>query len=390
MRKISRILVVDDEAGMLRAVERVLGATHRVVGIQSSVQAVALAAEFQPDLVILDVRMPEIDGFELMARLKSTHPAPDIILMTGSIDDMDQKLIRALRGRAFYFIQKPFDREVLLTLVERCLELRWRREEHRLHTQRLERELGEARAFQQGLLPDRDLATDRLAICCRYVSCSELGGDLYDYAMMGPGRAALIVADVVGHGVSAAMLTGVVKSAFRASDADDYEPAAVVQRVRSNLSAFGPERFVTLVAAVLAADTGRLHYVNAGHPAGLLRAAGGTIQRLTSTGPLVSPALPPCTWEQETVSMAPGDQLLLYTDGISDTLAGDQDLGDEQLVASMEKHPEGGVLLLDAVLSQVRSKLAGRPQPDDLTLLTVKLLSRGAPGQRGEKIRKKE
>ncbi len=127
MRKPSRILVVDDESGMLRAVERVLGATHRVVGIQSSVQAVALTAEFQPDLVILDVRMPEIDGFELMARLKSTHPAPDIILMTGSIDDMDQKLIRALRGRAFYFIQKPFDREVLLTLVERCLELRWRR-----------------------------------------------------------------------------------------------------------------------------------------------------------------------------------------------------------------------------------------------------------------------
>ena len=76
--------------------------------------------------------------------------------------------------------------------------------------------------------------------------------------------------------------------------------------------------------------------------------------------------------------MAPDDQLLLYTDGISDTLAGDQDLGDEQLVASMEKHPEGGVLLLDALLSQVRSRLAGRPQPDDLTLLTAKLLARGA------------
>jgi serine phosphatase RsbU (regulator of sigma subunit) len=162
--------------------------------------------------------------------------------------------------------------------------------------------------------------------------------------------------------------------------------------VRSNLSAFGPERFVTLIAAVLAADAGRLHYVNAGHPAGLLRNADGTIRRLTSTGPLVSPALPPCTWEQENVSMAPGDQLLLYTDGISDTLAGDQDLGDEQLVASMEKHREGGIPLLDALLSQVRARLAGRPQPDDLTLLTVKLLSRGAPGQiqRGEKIRRKQ
>jgi len=126
MRKPSRILVVDDESGMIRAVERVLGTTHRVVGIQSSVQAVALAAEFQPDLVILDVRMPEIDGFELMARLKSTHPAPDIILMTGSIDDMDQKLIRALRGRAFYFIQKPFVPAKLVDKVNEILDLKVR------------------------------------------------------------------------------------------------------------------------------------------------------------------------------------------------------------------------------------------------------------------------
>ena len=379
MRKPSRILVVDDEPGMLRAVDRVLGAIHRVVGIQSSAQAVTVALEFQPDLVILDVRMPEMDGFELMARLKSTHPAPDIILMTGSVDDMDQKLIRALRGRAFYFIQKPFDRELLLTLVERCLELRWRREEHRQHTQRLERELAEARAFQQELLPDRHASTDRIAINCRYVSCSELGGDLYDYTMGSSGRVALIVADVMGHGVSAAMLTGVVKSAFRASDADEYAPGAVVQRVRSSLSAFGPERFVTLFAAVLAADTGRLHYVNAGHPAGLLWHADGRIERLTSTGPLVSPAFPPSAWEPHEVAMAPGDQLLVYTDGISDTLAGEHDFGEEPIVAAIQRHAVGGVPLLDALLSQVRERLGGRPQADDLTLLTAKMLPRRSP-----------
>ena len=106
--------------------------------------------EFNPDLVILDIRMPELDGFELMARLKADQPDVDIILMTGSLDDLDQKLIRAIRGRAFYFIQKPFDREVLQTLVERCLELRWRREENRRHVHRLEQELGEARGVPAG------------------------------------------------------------------------------------------------------------------------------------------------------------------------------------------------------------------------------------------------
>jgi sigma-B regulation protein RsbU (phosphoserine phosphatase) len=371
MKRASRILVVDDEVGMLRAVERVLGAAHTVVGSQSSAQAVAVAAEFKPDLVILDIRMPELDGFELMTRLKEDHPDIDIILMTGSIDDLDQKLIRAIRGRAFYFVQKPFDREVIQTLVDRCLELRWRREENRRHVRRLERELAEARAFQQGLLPDAEFADGDIELSCRYVPCSELGGDLYDYAPIDSRRAAVLVADVVGHGVSAAMLTGIVKSAFRASQADGYDPAAVVQRVRRNLMSFGPERFVTLIAGVLAADEGRLHYVNAGHPSGLLWNASGRLDRLASTGPIVSPALPPCTWDLVSMPISAGDQLLLYTDGISDALAGDQDLGEERIVAAIRQHAGGGGPLADVILSHAQARFSGRTQPDDLTVLTA-------------------
>jgi sigma-B regulation protein RsbU (phosphoserine phosphatase) len=370
MKKPSRILVVDDEVGMLRAVERVLGAMHKVVGSQSSARAVALAAEFKPHLVILDIRMPELDGFELMARLKADHPDAEIILMTGSVDDMDQKLIRAIRGRAFYFIQKPFDREVLQALVERCLELRSRREENRRHVTRLERELGEARAFQLGLLPASEFTSDGLVICCRYVPCWEMGGDLYDYVPLGLGRMALIVADVVGHGVSAAMLTGIVKSAFRASDADGYDPTAVVQRIRRNLAPFGAERFVTLIAAVV--DDGNLSYVNAGHPAGLLWADAGGIERLDTTGPMVSPAFPEWTWERRTVPAAAESRILLYTDGVSDALSGEQDLGEEQMVALIERQRAGGAALVDTILADVKTHFGGRPQPDDLTLLTAR------------------
>jgi len=74
MKRPARILVVDDEFGMVRAVERVLGGTHEVVGSQSSPEALRIARQFEPDLVVLDVRMPEIDGFELMGRLKADLP----------------------------------------------------------------------------------------------------------------------------------------------------------------------------------------------------------------------------------------------------------------------------------------------------------------------------
>jgi len=366
---------VDDEPGMLRAVERVLSGTYHVIGTRSSRDALSVAEEFKPELAIVDIRMPDLDGFELMARLHTRFPELDIILMTGSVDDLDEKLVRAIRSPAFYFIQKPFDREVLKTLVERCVELRWRREEHRRHLVRLETEMAEARAFQQSLLPDREAVMNRLAISCRYTPCSGLGGDLYDYAAAGPGQTALLIADVAGHGVSAAMLTGIVKSAFQASHVDGFEPLAVVQRVWTGLAAFSPERFVTLVAALIAPEERRLRYVSAGHPAIVLW--GGTREPmwLASTGPLVSPVLSTSSWEAPVVPIDEGDHLLLYTDGVSEVLADADGCAEARFANSIERAPAGGAPLLDAILADVQHDLAGRPQPDDLTLLTARVLA---------------
>ena len=374
MIKQSRILVVDDEPGMLRAVERVLSGTHRVIGTGSSTDAISLAVEFKPQLAILDIRMPELDGFELMARLKSQQPELDVILMTGSLEDQDEKLIRSIRGHAFYFIQKPFDKELLKTLVERCLELRWHRDENQRHVERLKNELSAARVFQQGLLPAPEAVTKGLAICCRYTPCSELGGDLYDYAVDRSGQTALLIADVSGHGASAAMLTGIVKSAFRASHVDDYEPLCVVDRVWNTLMALGSERFVTLLAAVVAAEEHRLVYVNAGHPAGLLWADDHRTARLESTGPIVSPALPASRWERLIVPIQEGDQLLMYTDGISEALVGDNEFGENRIKAAIERHAGGGGQLLDAILADLARHLGSHPQTDDLTLMTARVL----------------
>jgi sigma-B regulation protein RsbU (phosphoserine phosphatase) len=372
----ARILVVDDEPGMLRAVERVLSADHRVVGTRLSREALAVAAEFHPDLAIVDIRMPDLDGFELMAQLKGRFPAVDVILMTGSVDELDEKLVRAIRSPAFYFIQKPFDREVLRTLVDRCIELRMRREDHRQNLKRLETEMAEARAFQQSLLPAHDATVNCVAVCCRYSPYSGLGGDLYDYADAARGRTALLIADVSGHGVSAAMLTGIVKSAFHASHVDGFEPLAVVQRVSMGLAAFSPDRFVTLVAALICPDQRELRYVNAGHPPIALWRQAGEPRWLERTGPLISPALTTSTWNAPVAPMREGDHLLLYTDGISETIADEDGRAEERFATLIARAPEGGASLLDAILAEVHHELAGRPQADDLTLLTAKVLPR--------------
>jgi sigma-B regulation protein RsbU (phosphoserine phosphatase) len=186
---------------------------------------------------------------------------------------------------------------------------------------------------------------------------------------------ALLVADVAGHGASAAMLTGVVKSAFRAFQAGGYEPSLIAQHVWTDVAAFSPDRFVTLVAAVIAPRDGQLTYVNAGHPAGLLWSANRHATRLLSTGPLVSAALRGLRWDQRTISIAEGDHLLLYTDGVSDALAGDHGIGEDRICEVVHQHAYGGASLLDAILADVARHQVHHVHRDDLTLLTARINS---------------
>jgi phosphoserine phosphatase RsbU/P len=365
---VPRILVVDDEAGMLRSVERVLHQDYKVATIRLSRDAVQLAREFKPDLAILDIQMPDLDGFQLMEQLQALDPEMDVIFMTGSVHDIDAKLTRAIRENAFYFLQKPFDREVLLSLVQRCLQLRRLNSENRKHLQRMEKELAEARAFQQSLLPPEQGKVGGISIFAQYIPCSELAGDFYDYVAAGP-DAVVLVADVSGHGASAAMLTGIVKSAFHSASAENYEPASVVDRVASGLRTFSPHQFVTLVCARL--RTGFLDYVNAGHPPGILSSTESCSAALQSTGPMVSPAFRNFVWEQHTIPIKKKHRLVLFTDGIVDTESDAGVYGIERLLEQASNHSVEGHLLSKQIMQNVRQFAAGRPIHDDQTLVVA-------------------
>ena len=126
-------------------------------------------------------------GFEVTRGLKAALPDVNVILMTGNAEEPDENLIRAIDEGAFYFIQKPFDRRVLLTLVNRCLELRRLRGERELFLRRVERELEEARRFQLSLLPPPRFERAGVSVAARYIACTELAGDFYDYVEAGDG-----------------------------------------------------------------------------------------------------------------------------------------------------------------------------------------------------------
>ncbi len=368
--KRARVLIVDDDPGLLHAIMRLLSKRYEVYACPNPDEALRQIEQSAFDVALLDVRMPQMSGFELLARLRSRRPDLDVIIMTGSVHELDAQLVRAIRAEAYYFIQKPFDREVLHTLVERCIELRRLREENRAHTQRLEHELDVARRFQRSLLPPERATLRRVQVFARYLPRDTLCGDYYDYAECASGAASLIVADVSGHGASAAMLMGIVKSAYQAARAEDFEPLAVVQRVAQSMQPFGTTRFVTLLCARLDQARGLLEYANAGHPTGLLWRGDGATLELESNGPLIGSSIPGLQWEQTRLPLHAGDQLFVYTDGLVESELLDGRLTPKRVAAELCQRGASAALLdhFATLLEQ-----AGARVDDDVTLLAARV-----------------
>jgi phosphoserine phosphatase RsbU/P len=150
-----------------------------------------------------------------------------------------------------------------------------------------------------------------------------------------------------------------------------------VRRVWSGLTAFGFDRFVTLFSGLVSTSDRQLQYINAGHPSVLLWNTSRKRNWLESTGPIISPALPASTWEVRTTEIGEGDQLLLYTDGVSEVLADTSGCAETRIEVLTAPPSLHGAQLLDAILAAVHDDLAGAQQPDDLALLTARVLEGG-------------
>ena len=219
--------------------------------------------------------------------MRRSSPATDVILITGSITQPDEKLYRSLEGGAFYFLFKPFERRVLRALVDRCVRLQRERRAKEEFAVDAGRGPG-ARAA----VPAQPAAAGRLEAAGfraqgRFEPCDAVGGDFWLGLLERDGSLVVAVADVVGHGVSAAMYAGMLRSTLEAARRADPDPARVQEALVGGVDFFEASRYATLFYGQLTAP-GRLRYWNAGHPPALLRCADGGSARLGATGPPLS------------------------------------------------------------------------------------------------------
>jgi serine phosphatase RsbU (regulator of sigma subunit) len=364
----ARILIVDDEPGIQRSAQRILSRRHQVTLASSGAEALEVLSREPQDLAIVDVRMPGMDGFEVLRVIKTDYHDTEVIIMTGSISNPEEKLVEALRERAFYFIGKPFEKAVLETIVDRCLQRQQLERTNRSHVALLETDLEKARTFQRLLLPSSFPRIPGVRGDVSYQPSERLGGDFYDFFRLAELRLGVLIADVAGHGVQAALFTGMLKSEMRAVFDDAETPERLFQRINDRLAPVMRNQYITAVLAILDFEAHQMRYVSAGHPAFF----SGSGLAYESTG---TPLGMIAGWKYESrqVALRPSDRLFLYTDGLSESQRPDgEEFGEDRLRdAFLATRPGAPDKALEHIIAASRAFARHDDFEDDATAMVI-------------------
>jgi PAS domain S-box-containing protein len=239
--------------------------------------------------------------------------------------------------------------------------------------ERIEQELRVARMIQHALLPKSLPEVVGHEIAVYYQPAREVGGDFYDFLRLPDGRLGLIVGDVSGKGVPAAIVMAITRTMLRSA----YHlgsPGEILQKVNDELfSDIPPNVFVTCLAAILDSKTGRLQYANAGHDPPFVRHASG-VGKLRATGMPLG-LMAGMTYEQKEITLQPGENVLLYSDGLAEAHSQHHEMfGFPRIEEFVGAHAEGA-RLIDSLLAELE-RFTGEDweQEDDITLLTLQKL----------------
>ena len=378
------VLIVDDTPANLRLLSQML-IEHgfQVRPVPDGALALAAVQVEPPDLILLDIRMPEMSGYEVCERLKADGKTADIPIIFISALDAVQDKIKAFSTGGVDYVTKPFRIEEVLARVETHLALRKLQKRLQDANRRMERELTLAADVQAGFMPRTlpDLAGWDMAVALK--PARETSGDFYDIYQLPAGRLGIVVADVVDKGVGAALFMALSWSLLRTRAAEyPDQPVRVFDAVNHCIqhdTSVLP--FVTVFYGVLDPAAGKLRYCNAGHcPAYLFRA--GEPQRVEA---LAAPGaalglIDGMSWAEKTVQLAAGDLLVLYTDGITEARSEREELfGSERLLASVRaclatanRLELSARLVQDAILADVLQFAGNAPQSDDIALAVLR------------------
>ena len=314
------VLLVDDAPANIQIANSILKDIYKIRIATSGAKALELAKiRPLPDLILLDVMMPEMDGYEVCTQLKLGQDTRDIpvIFLTGQTHVEEET--RGFHVGAVDYIHKPFSPAVVRARVQTHLVLRGIREQLAQQLLTIQKELETARQIQLSILPSEIPKIEGLDIAARYVPMTVVAGDFYDFIVVDEKRIGILVADVSGHGMPAALIASMLKIALSAQGAHAADPAQVLSGLNQALCGKFQHHYVTAAYLFVDMQKRTLTYAGAGHPPLLLRDGTSKGVRDVVENGLFLGRFPFATYSSVELPLRAGDRALLYTDGIPET-----------------------------------------------------------------------
>jgi serine phosphatase RsbU (regulator of sigma subunit) len=373
MEKRQRLVIIDDNANDLQVTRRFLERRgYDVAPAHSGEEGLALARQQIPDAIIVDYRMPGMDGFEVARRIKADAELQTIpvLMLTGA--DSASNVVEGLGAGADDFVTKGSDIEVLVARLRALLRVKAYQDQLRRMNQQMTRDLQIARRVQQALVPQGTFSAPRIEIRSAYIPSETLSGDFYDYFAL-EDRTYLFVADVSGHGLPAAILVSLLKSYIHTEAASDRSLAEFMTRLNDFLFSVSlPSQFAT--AALFRVQDGNLVYANAAHPPFLLHSRETGRATLLEQPSNLLGAMPNMPFEEHTLPIAPGDTLFVYTDGLTDRINRTGDFYSIDRVAAVMEQSAGSDMttLYDSIYADVTEFSATEEFKDDIAFVVTR------------------
>lgn len=391
MDALPRILIVDDELFNLDYLAQELEDLDlEILTAANGQEALDEVTRQPPDLIFLDIMMPVMDGFEVLARLKADPRWNTIPVVVVSASNDLPNIARGIELGAEDFLPKPFEPVLLHARLNAGLEKKRLRDIEQHYLRSLERELEIGREIQAGFLPQAIPQPAGWQIDAFFQPAREVAGDFYDVFEIGADQFVLLIGDVTDKGVGSALYMALFRSLLRATmmmdlltdrtpiggsaSPTDYLLQAVTLVNRYICEIHDSQMFATLFIGILNPRNGQLWYVNAGHDLPYLARKQAGLTRLAPTGPLVG-AFAQAEFTVENTQIEPGEILVLYSDGITDALnpAGEmysQDRWERTLIQPVPSSQKQ----IEHLMNQVLEFIGESPQFDDITLVSIRRL----------------
>ena len=382
MNRPYKILVVDDEPDleplMLQRMRRHIRAgRYTFVFARNGLEALERLNEDRGiDMVLSDINMPQMDGLTLLEQIPKVDPNIRSVIISAY---GDMKNIRTAMNRgAFDFVTKPVDFKDLQITIERTLiHMReWREAlSYRDKLVSIQNELEVASKIQQSILPSEFPDDLRYQVYGNMEPARDVGGDFFDIMLLDQGQIGLAIADVSDKGVPAALFMMSCRTLLKGVAIGLTDPGAVLREVNDLLHEDNESMlFVTVLYAVYDPATGVFTYASGGHDAPLLIRSDGSISLLPLTDGIALGIIPDLQFKQNTVTLSPGDTIVLYTDGVTEAQNTD---GAAFEVAGLNRIFAGSSSYLkaregtDLVFEKVKEFMGEAAQFDDITCLTL-------------------